>query len=167
MIGYIILAASAPILFESFIQLYEHNVRHFLYKAAEEDSKKYGKPLLVIGRPKYLWKHGCGDICLDIEGCVECIYKGAWMEISMIADVRELSKELEQKNYVTFVSHVLEHLSLEDCIKALNEIRKVSVKSYILYPSKYSIIGRIHPEHKIETLEYLWSINPKGYFVIE
>ncbi len=153
------------IAFESLIQLHEHNMRYFLYKAAEEESRKRKKPLLVIGRPK--GRHGFGDICLDIEGC-ECIYGNDC--ISFIADVRELSKLFDEKSVVTFCSHVLEHLSLDDCKKAIKEIKKVSDIAFILYPNKYSLIARIATiwnYHKIETLEYLWSINPKGYFIIE
>lgn len=52
--------------------------RQRLWKAAKERARATGKPLLVLGAPGngivnfFFTDYGCGDLCVDLQGCPEC-----------------------------------------------------------------------------------------------
>ena len=67
------------IIFTGLILLYQSWIKkskqNKLYNEANKMSKLKGKKLLVIGDPEesntnyFFGKYGCGDICIDLNGC--------------------------------------------------------------------------------------------------
>jgi len=142
-----------PFIYEGVVQSYEIYLRTKYYNKAHKISRKLKKPLLVVGRPRFAHGlgpplHGCGDICVDIEGCPEC-------PKSKKADVTNLPFKDKQFGAV-FCSHVLEHI--KNPKKAIKELARVGNYVVILFPTKLSILARIHPGHHGESLEYLWKL---------
>ena len=142
---------------ELVVQLREFQIRSIYYWKAYRISRELGKPLLVVGNPKN--RHPCGDVTLDINPSGECPFE-------VKGDVRDLSMFRYKEFGSAYVAHVLEHLTLDDALTAIDELRHVADYVVILYPTKNSILARLHPDHKIETLEYFWSINPDGVIEI-
>ena len=153
-----ILFLSIPLSIEVAAQTVEFENRGNYYVKAYMKSREYGKPMLVIGNPK--GRHKCGDILLDINPRGEC-------PVEVKGDVRDMYMFSDKEFGSIYVGHVLEHLHLNDALKAIDECRRVGHYIVILYPVKASIIARFHPDHKMETLNYLWSINPGGVIEFE
>ena len=65
-------------LVEGIAAIVRHQNRTTLYTQAEERAFKTGRPLVVIGSPSagmhtaIVKAYGCGDMCIDLDGCAEC-----------------------------------------------------------------------------------------------
>lgn len=126
--------------------------RNKKYSEAEAYSKLVGKPFLLIGGPygtsglRHLFNlraHGCGDQCLDINA-IAC--KGC---PTVVADIRDIPFEDGYFGSV-LASHVVEHLStVDDGVKAIQEMQRVGDKVWIAYPNKQNIIAQLHKGHHL------------------
>lgn len=102
--------------------------RHALYRSAQRRAQQTGKPLLVIGANDLgglsgsiaaaLSLYGCGDVCLDLEGCPRCPHS------SVTSSVESALPALPADSHVVFVSVVLEYV--DDLPSVLAELRRVS-----------------------------------------
>lgn len=98
------------IAYETAICILRKIKRRKLYKRAQERAKKTGKKLLVIGDPyngiaskTTGCDYGCGDLCLDLTGCPNC-------PKSIKGRLEDNIKKLKLKNYVVYISCVLEYV---------------------------------------------------------
>ena len=96
-----------------------------MYNMAKKKAKETGKKLIVIGNPsapttvngEILVTYGCGDICIDIEGC-NC-------KNSMKEDVFVALKKFPDNSAVIYESEVLEFIP-RDIGPIVKEIERVS-----------------------------------------
>lgn len=141
---------------EGLVQLTEVQERHQVYQQARDYADSVGKRLLVVGTPKSLFQnHPCGDVTIDIDPTIvtDC-------EVE-VADVRSIPYPNHYFG-AAFCSHVLEHLpTVEDAVKALDEMERVADKVFTVSPHKSSIMAWIHPEH------HLWLIPTGDGYIIE
>lgn len=97
--------------------------RQRAYNEAQQRARATGRQLVVVGDPdagfhtRVLPAYGCGDVCLDIEGCPSCDCSQAVDLVSGRADVPDDSA-------VVFVSCVLEYVS--DPQAAMREIERMA-----------------------------------------
>lgn len=128
------------------------------FQEARDYADSIGKPLLVIGGPYGFGRswgppgHGCGDVCLDInvEACRGC-------PNAVEGDIRDLSMFPDKTMGAAFASHVLEHLpTVADAEQALSELERVSEATFLVLPSKVSILAWLNPDH------YLWVSENNG-----
>lgn len=114
-----------------FVFLYDivirRNWRRFTrYNAAKETAKRKNKKLLVIGATdtggisgqisSQLHLYGCGDVCIDMEGCRAC-------EKSIKGRIEDILPTLDTDSFVIYVSVVLEYVDdLEFVIKELERV---------------------------------------------
>lgn len=134
---------------EATCQLIELKERNQVFQQAREYADSQGKPLLVVGAPKFNFNHPCGDVTIDISPNIpsSCDYE--------IADVRQIPYP---DNYfgAAHVSHVLEHLpTIEDAAKAMDELERVADRVFVVLPHKTSLMAWINPHH------HLW-VTPSG-----
>lgn len=135
--------------------LRELDQRRVDFQQARDYSDSVGKPLLVVGTPKFVFNHPCGDVTIDINPDV-----AKWCDTE-IADVRAIPYP-DQYFGAAFISHVLEHLpTVQDAYDALEELHRVAEKVFVVSPSKLILVAWLHPEH------HLW-VTPDGEgFIIE
>lgn len=136
-------------------QATEVEERRHVFKQARDYADSVGKPLLVVGAPKFEFNHPPGDVTIDISPDIptSCDYE--------IADVRDIPYPDKFFGSV-FCSHVLEHLSnMEDACRALDELDRVADMVLIVSPHKSSIAAWLHPEHR------LWITPSEDGYIIE
>jgi len=121
--------------------------RKYLYEQAYEKSKIKNKELLVIGNPsagfvnKNIYTcYGCGDICLDINGCDDCPKQ-------IKGDLLEEIKKMESNKYVVFESCVLEYIDIKEIYDIEKQLNRISggdlyqVRNYpYIFPLNYKFI---------------------------
>lgn len=140
-----------PVAWETLVQAGEIASRRETYWAAVKAALVCNKPLLIVGGPcpgrSWLARllrprgHGTGDVCIDIapSACGNGVK----------ADVRNIPYP-DGYFGAAAVFHVLEHLpSAEDVKMAMDELERVADAVYLCCPSKWSILGHIHPGHKV------------------
>lgn len=134
---------------ESLIQIDELQQRRKIFKQAREYADYIGKPLLVVGAPKFEFNHPCGDVTIDSSSPMAKFCN------AKISDVRYIPYPNRYFGAV-FCSHVLEHLStIEEAIQALDEMERVAEKVFTVSPSKASLLAWLNPNH------HLW-VTPSG-----
>lgn len=152
----IVLLLAGLALYEGTQQAVELDERWAIFCQARDYADSVGKPLLVVGVPKFdESNHPRGDVTIDIcpDIPTSCPYE--------IADVRDIP--YPDKFFGScFASHILEHLNtMADACRALDEMSRVADKVFIVSPHKSSILAWLHPEHS------LW-VSPSGNgFMIE
>ena len=134
---------------EGIIQMNELQERHQIFAQARDYADSVNKPLLVVGTPKTSFNHPYGDVTIDnnpgklLDGKTE------------LADVRDIPYPSRYFG-AAFASHVLEHLpTVEDACRALDELKRVSDKVFVVSPHKISLAAILYPGHN------LW-ITPSG-----
>jgi len=109
----------------------------------------------VIGAPKFGIGHPCGDVTIDITDDIPtpCPIE--------VCDVRQI--HYSDKYFgACLCSHVLEHLgSIEDVYMAVNEMKRVSERTFIVVPGKYTVAAWLHPSH------HLWLSSTNGGILVE
>lgn len=140
---------------EGIQQVIEHNERHKIFDQARDYSNSLGRPMLVVGAPRHSFSHPYGDVTIDNDP--RKIGEGN----TELADVREIPYP-SQYFGSSYVSHVLEHLpTVEDACFALDELKRVSNKVFVVSPHKSSFIAWIYPGH------HLWITSSGDGFIIE
>jgi len=126
--------------------------RREIFQQAREYADSVGKPLLVVGTPKW-YNHPCGDVTIDIRSRRRCNTE--------IADVRDIPYP-DHCFGAAYCSHVLEHLpAIEDAFTALDEMKRVAGKVFTVSPHKTSLLANIHPDH------HLWILPSGDGYIIE
>lgn len=120
------------ILYEIILTYTRYIRRKQVFQIASDRSKALHKPLLVIGDPDngttnhFLGRsYGCGDLCLDITGCIGCPNGKKYT-------VEDYLPTLESNSYVIFISCVLEYVETEHLDFIIDEIRRVSGGDYFI-----------------------------------
>lgn len=140
---------------EGFLQMTEVNERHQIFNQAKDYADSLGKPLLVVGTPKFQFMHGCGDVTIDISPNVN-----TFCDVE-IADTRAIPYT---DNFfgAAFVSHVLEHLpTIKDAFQALDELERVADRVFSVSPHKTSIMAWLNRSH------HLWINSSGDGYIIE
>jgi hypothetical protein len=101
--------------------------RYTLYKQAKQKAEDTGKRLVVVGAPdtggisgsisSALNLYGCGDVCIDIQGCKTC-------PSSITGKIEDAIPQLEDNSCVLFISCVLEYI--EDLPAIIPHLERVS-----------------------------------------
>jgi hypothetical protein len=120
--------------------------RKQIFQVALNKSKTLDKPLLVIGDPDngttnhLLGRcYGCGDVCLDITGCIGC-------PNGVKATIEEYLPTLKTNSHVIFISCVLEYVKTENIDFIIQEIKRVSGDDYfIVSVDPYSLTALFYP----------------------
>jgi hypothetical protein len=100
------------------IKIYYSNIiiqKKILYNIAKRRSIELNKPLIVIGAP-FDKEYGCGDICIDLNGCKGC-------DISIKNKVENELVKYKTNSYVIYECGVLE---VVDNLNVLNEMYRVA-----------------------------------------
>lgn len=140
---------------EGILQSIELNERHKVFNQAREHSNSLRLPLLVVGTPKHSFSHPEGDVTIDNDpdkqghGNTE------------LADVRDIPYPSSYFG-AAYASHILEHLpTVDDACVALDELKRVADKVFVVSPHKSSIIAWLYPGH------HLWVTNSGDGFILE
>ena len=130
-------------------QSIELKERRQVFKQARDYAGSVGKPLLVVGSPKFRLNHPCGDVTIDISPEMAKFCDG------LVADIRRIPYPSGYFG-AAFASHVVEHLAtIEDAKVAFDEMERVADRVFIVSPHKSSVMAWIHPRH------HLW-VTPSG-----
>lgn len=134
---------------EGLQQAVELKERRQVFRQARDYADSVGKPLLVVGSPKFRFNHPCGDVTIDISPEMARSCDG------QVADIREIPYPGGYFG-AAFASHVVEHLStIEDAQTAFAEMERVADRVFIVSPHKTSIMAWLVPGH------HLW-VTPSG-----
>lgn len=93
------------------------------YAAAKARAEELGLPLLVVGAPSagfvnvWLSDYGCGDLCVDLEGCPGC-------ERAITGRAEDVLPMLPDGSAVVFVSCTLEYV--DDVERVWRELRRIA-----------------------------------------
>lgn len=143
-------------LWEGLAQIAELSERHQTFARAREYADGVGKPLLVVGAPKWKLNHPCGDITIDIDPEM-----ASFCPTGQVADVRDIPYP-DKYFGASYASHVIEHLpTVGDAVTALEELDRVSDRVFIVSPHRHSISAWLHPGH------HLWVTEDEEGFIIE
>lgn len=150
MLGHIIASVAAH---QAGVHVHQLAERAEVFRTATVVAATRGKPLLVVGRPRYRFNNPCSPdgVTLDLDPAVlsDCPYSG------LVADVREIPLPTGSMG-AAGVFHVLEHLStLEDAQTAWRELSRVADQVFVAYPRKTGIWNHLIGTH------YLWTV-PQG-----
>lgn len=160
-----VIVGGAIAVWQAGVGLYQIRDRKRKYQAASDYAASVGKPLLVIGGPHggnpfrqilRLPSYSCGDVCLDLdpEACMGCPH-------ITVADVRDIPYP-DKYFGACLASHVIEHLpTLDDALRAVDEMQRVAEAIFIAYPLKQSIIAWLIPGH------HLWIRQEGDWLYIE
>jgi hypothetical protein len=122
------------------------NCRREAFAAATRRAQELGRPLIVIGDPhagahtRLMPAYGCGDLCLDLNGCPRCLrYRAADITQGPIAGIGDDSA-------VVFVSCVLEYV--DDLRAAVAEIARIAGdprNTFVVTVQPYTFTAALYP----------------------
>lgn len=120
-----------------------------VFRTATVVAAARGKPLLVVGRPRYRFNNPCSPdgVTLDLDPAVlaECPASG------MVGDVREIALPTGSMG-AAGVFHVLEHIpTLEDAQAAWRELNRVADEVFVAYPRKAGLWNHLISTHHLWT----------------
>lgn len=140
------------------------------YERALLRARETGKPLVVVGAPgngavnRALGPdYGCGDLCIDIEGCAGCA-------TSATGPTELVLPELGDDSAVVFVSCTLEYV--DDVDRVWTELQRVSRGDLYLvtveplsltawfYPGARRIIGSATLGERLRYMPLPWAAPP-------
>lgn len=140
------LAFGGVLLTEGGAALHRFEARRRLFAAAARRAYELGRPLVVIGDPdagahtRLVRAYGCGDLCLDLQGCPMCqVMQAADLTAGPVPGVVDDSA-------VVFVSCVLEYVS--DPEAALRELRRMAGSQenlFIVFVEPWTLTAALYP----------------------
>ena len=117
-----------------------------LYKNAVDYAYNHSKKLVVVGSPNldliegglisYITEntfgpsYGCGDVCVDIQGCAKC-------NVSYTGDILDFLKKQGPDSCVLFSTGVFEFTGNYDDI--LQEMKRTCVRNFTEYYSPWNL----------------------------
>lgn len=133
-----------PFVYELIIAIKRKFKRRQVYKMALERSKKTGLPLLVVGDPYNGLTsiltgcdYGCGDVCLDLNGCPKC-------PKSIKGSLEDVLPTINLDEYVVFISCVLEYVT--DIQLVVNHLSKMNHENlFIVNVEWYCLTSYFYP----------------------
>lgn len=129
--------------------------RRSIFAAARARATELGRPLVVVGGPgagawtRVFVAYGCGDHCLDLQGCREC---GEDREV----DIERRVDWIASDSAVVYCSCVLECVS--DPIAAYNEMLRMAGSTenlFFVHVQPHTLTSAIYPGAK-------WQVVPVG-----
>ncbi|MBA3545721.1 MAG: hypothetical protein H0T76_04490 [Nannocystis sp.] len=140
------LALGAALLTEGGAALYRFEARRRCFEAAARRAYQLGRPLVVVGDPdagahtRLVRAYGCGDLCLDLQGCPMCrVMQAADLTAGPVPGVADDSA-------VVFVSCVLEYVA--DPEAALSELMRMAGSHdnlFIVFVEPWTITATVYP----------------------
>jgi len=140
------LAFGGVLLTEGGAALHRFEARRRLFEAAARRAYELGRPLVVVGDPdagahtRLMRAYGCGDLCLDLEGCPMCqVMQAADLTAGPVPGVADDSA-------VVFVSCVLEYVS--DPEAALRELQRMAGSRenlFIVFVEPWTLTASLYP----------------------
>lgn len=142
--------ASTIALREGILQLDELRQRRQIFAQARKYADVSGKPLLVIGTPKFnAFNHPYGDVTLDIDE------RKVGQGNTELGDIRDIQYP-DGYFGAAYCSHVLEHLpTVDDAVQSIDELERVADKVFTVSPHRTSLMAQLYSDH------HLW-ITPSG-----
>ena len=140
------IALGSALLTEGGAALHRFETRRRLFEAAARRAYELGRPLVVVGDPdagahtRLVRAYGCGDLCLDLEGCPMCqVMQAADLTAGPVPGVADDSA-------VVFVSCVLEYVS--DPEAALRELQRMAGSRenlFIVFVEPWTLTAALYP----------------------
>lgn len=150
------LAFGGVLLTEGGAALHRFEARRRLFAAAARRAYELGRPLVVIGDPdagahtRLVRAYGCGDLCLDLQGCPMCqVMQAADLTAGPVPGVADDSA-------VVFVSCVLEYVS--DPEAAFREVQRMAGSRenvFIVFVESWTLTAALYPGAR-------WAGGPDG-----
>lgn len=154
------LVLGTAVLTEGGAALHRFEARRRLFEAATRRAHQLGRPLVVVGDPdagahtRLVRAYGCGDLCLDLEGCPMCrVMQAADLTAGPIPGVADDS-------VVVFVSCVLEYVS--DTEAALYELLRMAGSRdnlFIVFVEPWTLTAALYPGAR-------WAGGPDGERIV-
>lgn len=136
------------IVLESAMALGRFQRRKRLYDAALKRAVKTERQLVVVGDPnaglhtRIIPAYGCGDICVDLEGCPAC-------PTAVEADITKPIDGIEDDSVVVFCCCVLEYVDdIHAATAELNRIAGSSENLFLVFVDRWSLTGYLYPGGK-------------------
>lgn len=154
------LALGAAVLTEGGAALHRFEARRHLFEAAARRAYQLGRPLVVVGDPdagahtRLVRAYGCGDLCLDLQGCPMC---RAMQAVDLTAGP---IPGVADDSVVVFVSCVLEYVS--DPEAALRELQRMAGSRdnlFIVFVEPWTLTAALYPGAR-------WAGGPDGERVV-
>jgi hypothetical protein len=165
---FIIIILLVIIIYFSLLSIHYKNIeilKKNLYNIAKNRSIVLNKPLLVIGAPNDLESYGCGNICIDLNGCPLC-------NVSIKNKVEDEIKNYHSNSYIIYECGVLEVVDDPRIIKEMYRIAgsKENIFSFhhlknTLYTNILQKIYKYRGEGNIQRVVVKYP--PENYYVFE
>lgn len=119
--------------------------RRRLYALAQRRAAETGRRLVVIGAPdaglhtRLLPAYGCGDVCVDLQGCPAC-------PVSETVDLTRGQTTVADNTAVVFVSCTLEYVS--DPAAAMREVQRMAGDAsnvFLVTVQPWTLTGILYP----------------------
>ena len=127
--------------------------RKRLFAVARGRARATGRSLVVVGDPdagahtKLARAYGCGDLCVDLNGCPKC-------SNALKLDIAKGRIPVSDNSAVIFVGCVLEYV--DDVKAAWLELRRAAgAELFVATVGGWSLTTRLFPGAK-------WSLTPRG-----
>jgi len=140
------LALGGALLTEIGMAFHRFEVRRRIFDSAARRASEVGRPLVVVGDPdagmhtRLARAYGCGDLCIDKNGCPMCtVMKAADLTKGPIDGIADDSA-------VVYVSCVLEYVS--DPEAALRELRRIAGSPdnlFLVFVEPWTITAALYP----------------------
>ncbi len=119
--------------------------RSLAFRTAAERADALGRRLIVIGDPdagfhtRLMRAYGCGDVCVDMNGCPRC-------PVTVVADITKKIPGVDDDSAVVFISCVLEYVV--DLNAALTEILRIAGSHdniFLVFVQPWTLTARLYP----------------------
>lgn len=140
------LVLGGVLLTEAGMAFHRFEVRRRVFDAAARRAAELGRPLIVVGDPdagmhtRIVRAYGCGDMCIDKNGCPMCkVMKAADLTTGPIDGIADDSG-------VVFVSCVLEYVTDPDA--ALRELRRIAgapENLFLVFVEPWTLTAALYP----------------------
>lgn len=119
--------------------------RSLAFRTAAERAEALGRRLVVIGDPdagfhtRLMRAYGCGDVCVDMNGCPRC-------PVTVVADISKKIPGVDDDSAVVFIACVLEYVA--DLNAALAEVLRIAGSHdniFLVFVQPWTLTARLYP----------------------
>lgn len=130
---------------EAAAAIIRHNERTAAFEAANRRAATLKRSLVVIGDPdagfhtRLMRAYGCGDVCVDLNGCPRC-------PVTVVADITKRIPDMADDSAVVFISCVLEYVG--DMPAAVAEIMRIAGSRenvFLVTVQPWTFTSRLYP----------------------
>ena len=139
------LALGGALMTEAVMALHRFEARQRAFDAAARRAALLQRPLVVVGDPdagahtRIIRAYGCGDVCVDMNGCPRC-------PVTVVADITKKIPGVDDDSAVVFISCVLEYVV--DLNAALTEILRIAGSHdniFLVFVQPWTLTARLYP----------------------